>query len=132
MTLDPGFAKFAELTAAKRELEAELAGLKSELAELNERLPDLMVEQGIDKITVDGYTLYPSSRNWARAKAGSEQALKDALEARGFGDIVKPNSVSLSALWNDYDGGDEGVPEWLSEITEINTKITLKARRAAK
>lgn len=115
--------KRVQLQKRKRELEAELRKVNGQIAQEDEVLIDRMTHDGAQSLNVEGMTLYLRLRRSAKLRDGATIAdAKAALEELGYGDIVKPYTQSVTALFNEWADAGEEAPKQLSalyEITEI-------------
>ena len=97
------------LTRRKKEIDTELKEIEREIRFLGPQIVEDMIDNEMQKLTIDGATVYLRTQLWARATRDdpdSEYASEfeqeracEALEAAGLGDLVKPrfNVHSLSA-----------------------------------
>lgn len=80
-------------------LEDQAKELRAEIAQKEETLYNLMIEQGVGKLNVDGKTLSPTLQYWASIPDNLKDAGFLQLEALGMGSHIKRtvNSQTLSA-----------------------------------
>lgn len=132
--------RFAELETRKKELEAELNEVKKELDEIggeNGYLLDQMIQAGVEKLNVNGRTLYIHRQLWAGAVDGDYDAACDGLEEAGLGDYVQRrfNVHSLSAYFRErYNEDDviepeEIIPEPLKGKVSLIEKVKIRSRK---
>ena len=100
---------YASKTAERKEMEAIVASLKSELATIEAELLEEFAEAGVVRETVEtpygNFNVGPRSQLWASAPDGSGAEGKDyakgceALRAVGWGDFVQErfNTMTLSS-----------------------------------
>ena len=135
--------QFNTLYRRKMGLQADLDRLKTELAELDEKIQEEFLRDGVDKITINGHTTYTSSTIWAKYGKGNKALVIDALERTPDAkDLVGKsfNSQRLSAYvrervkeWEEQpdDQRDEHpLPKTLRDIVEWTEKTTVKVRSA--
>ena len=135
--VDGDFAKlreFVQLTERKRELEKELADVKEALVDLEAEVLRIFESQGIERITVDGMTLFLRRELWAskREDVSWEEACRKLVEA-GFGEYVSPrfSTQSISALIRERENdGLPPVPEGLEDVLQVSEKYRVGARAA--
>lgn len=128
--------RFAELKKRIDKLEEELGPLKDEYEQLADPDGAMMrefMQSGLQRLSVDGVTIYLHRQVWAKAVAGTDAAC-DALVASGDGVYVKPgyNHQSVSArvreLYGDGMDPDWQPPEWKGVIDAVEV-YKLKAVR---
>jgi len=124
--------RFVALEERRRQLEAEVETLKTEAAELEQRLLPQFEQEGFEKITVDGRTVYVERRLWAKAKDGDKAAVCKALKRARLGDYVEEtfNTNSLSAYVRELDREERPLPPSLREVLEVSEVFKLKTRRS--
>lgn len=93
---------YAEADQKKRAAELALKEAKAVMEELEPMLLDAMAEEGIDRISINGVTYYPTRRMYVGpdTEAGFDKiAVASVLKAVGLGTFVKSdyNTNSLSA-----------------------------------
>lgn len=108
------------LLKISKELDEELKKVKSAMAELEPQVLDHFAEHGIDKITIDGVTLYPKSQIWASVPSDALESLRIA----GHEDLIeeKVNSSRVSALIREMvkeipDRDIDKLPEWCKDLS---------------
>lgn len=119
-------ARFVAKTKRRKELEEELSTIKEELEGLESTLRQQFAQGGVQRITVDGMTVY--LHRAVRAKYADKAAAVQALLDSGHDDYVKPdfNFNSVSSLISDLTGAkDKGrialdldglPPEWAGRL----------------
>lgn len=139
---DADVKKFIKLTLKKRQHEEDAEELGKQIAELEAKLMASFQERGVDRVSMDGSTVYLDRKLWAGAENGDSQATCAALEAAGLGDFVKPgfNTSQLSSWVRELEkaGGkqlpqDEVkglLPEALRAFVRITEKFALRVRKA--
>jgi hypothetical protein len=127
--------EYARLRAERGELEDRLAALKAKLEELEPLALDYFQEHGVDRLSLDGVTLYLRREVWAGKCEGvtADQAV-DALHRFGFEDFAQPrvNYQGLSALFREREreeGIEGAVPEALREVFQAVESYRIGARR---
>lgn len=123
--------EYAELSKEKRKIEADLERIKNRLAEIEPMLLDMWAEAGLNKITVDGVSMFIHTQLWAGVADGAtrEDAV-NGLKAAGLGDFVTENynSNSLSAYFREQaKNGDMEAIE-LPEGIKLTEKFSIRTR----
>lgn len=123
--------EFAALSRKKRKVEAELDRIKTRLAEIEPVLLDIWAASGLNRITVDGVSMFIHSQLWAGIAEGytREQAV-DGLKAAGLGDFVTENynSNSLSAFFREQVKNDINEIPALPEGIKLTEKFSIRTR----
>lgn len=127
--------EYATLTAAKRAHKAELEVIQDRLDELEQRIFDEMVQDGVSTTRVevpDGtFTLYPYSRLWARAKDGDYEAACRWLKRIGWGDLVekKFNTNKMSATMRELVANEHPFPKGYQKYLEVTEDFKIGVKR---
>jgi len=128
--------KYVQLIERKRHLDDDLKATKEELAVLEEYIMENMLSSGVQKTTMDGYTVYIQRQLWASGANGPE-ALHQALMDEGYSELIEPkvNSNRLCALVREYDAypnfphDEQGLPILPGDLkTAINIIEQYKVR----
>lgn len=131
--------RYVELVKRKREIEAELRAVKTELGEgdggpgrVEKAALDWMVENGMQSVRVDGMTLYVNRQLWAGPTDGDYHAACEALKSAGLGDLVQErfNVQTLSSWVRERDKDGEPLPAAFAGRIEVAEVFRLGARRA--
>ena len=130
--------RWTELDIEKRQLEARLEEVKAELKSLNEPIMTYFAENGIDRITVNGRTVY--QKRTIRASCGGEvDIVAEELTRIGKGELVKQavNANTLSAFVREFDEGNMSaeeiaarLPGNLGNLINITEMFEITARKA--
>lgn len=124
---------YLELTERRRELEDRLAAVKAEAAEVERDVLDGFAADGIDRMTVDGRTVYLHSQIWASRPEGVEtEDVVAALHSAGLGHMVNErySSQTISAYLRDLEREGEELPPALVGRLEPTVKFSARVRRA--
>lgn len=127
--ITPSTRDYVRMTREKRELDAASRKLGEALAEMERQMLDAWVEDGRQSETVDGYTAYLSSRQWARPRDGDRSRVVSVLGALGMGDMVTYNTQSLSAWFKERESSGEEVPGTLAEVVDLSTEHSINVRK---
>lgn len=126
------FHRAVELRNEKAELEAKLKKVKDELAVVEERIIETMIQTGFEGGRFSGTTIYTYNDVRASAKAGQMERLCGIMRELGFGDIVKEriNGNTLTSTIKSImeTDGDE-LPEELREVLNIMVKPKVGYRK---
>jgi len=118
------------LQGEKRDLQDRLKQVESEIAVVEERLLDEFSRAGLQKLTMDGHTLYLHRQAWARPRDGETLRAIDALVANGYGDFVVLGTQKVSSLFRGEPQDVEGLPPEIREAFEVYENVSIRARRA--
>ena len=131
--------RMADLQATKKRLEAELRGVKSEIADIQQQSLNELTAAGVERLPMvfdDGssITLYVHSQTWARPAGGPENrpAVIEALKEEGLSDLLKTdfNVTKLSAWVREMrERGDE-IPERLLAVLDLEPTVEVRARQS--
>lgn len=120
--------RYVELTTQKRGMEAEMRKLNDELSKLQEIILEDFTESGMNKCSVDGMTLYLSEIQ--TVKVIDKTALRQALLANGFEDLLSCNANTLRSLVNSYEEeAGKPLPEDIAAAVERDSVFRLNARK---
>lgn len=124
--------RFVALEERRRQLEAEVDAVKAEAAQLEELLLPQFEQAGLERVSIDGRTVYIERKLWAKAKDGDKAAVCKALKRCRLGDYVEEtfNTNSLSAYVRELDREDRPLPPNLREVLEISEVFKLRTRRS--
>lgn len=139
------YKRWVELENEKIGLEAQLDGVKAEMAGLEPRILEAMVDSGVARISVDGRTLFTNRSLYAAPAEGKARPdVVAALKTADLGDFVSENynANSLSAYVRevaDAAGGrgvvslesiHDNLPEALRGVLTIVEKFSVRSRKA--
>lgn len=120
-----------------KELEAQVKGVKEEANELEQRLLDEFAQESVNRITVDGTTVYLRTQRFASiAEGATKEDLVDALEA----DSHSRGLVARNFNWNSVhayvrelvgEDGSEPLPEQLQGIVKVTETFNLRTVNSA-
>lgn len=140
---DADVKRFIALVGKKRRHEEQAEELAGQIAELESKLMASFVERGVDRVTMDGQTVWIDRKLWAGAENGDSQATCAALAEAGLGDFVKPgfNVQQLSSWVRELekaagrklpqDQVKDLLPEPLRPFVRITEKYNLRVRKAS-
>ena len=93
-----------ELRRRKKALKAQEKEINKELETLDEQIMESMIDEGFDKIPVDGVTLYPQRKIWAGLegdRAAAVEAIYNSPEEFGLRATLTSNAQSISKAVRD-------------------------------
>ena len=124
--------RFVALEERRRQLEAEVETIRAEATELEQRLLPQFEQEGFEKISIDGRTVYVERKLWAKARDGNKAAVCKALKRARLGDYVEEtfNTNSLSAYVRELDREERPLPPSLREVLEVSEVFKLRTRRS--
>jgi hypothetical protein len=124
--------RFVALEERRKELEGEIDRIKAQAAELESALMPQFEQAGIERVSVDGRTVYIERKLWAKAKYGDKAAVCKALKRCRLGSFVEEsyNSNSLSGLIREWDSEEKPLPPSLREVLEVSEVFRLRTRRS--
>lgn len=123
---------FIELETRKRELKEELERLEAEKAEIEQSLLKHFEESGIQKVSMNGMTVYLHRQIWASAKEGNKEALCNALKKSPLKDLVyiTYNSNKLSAIVREYESEGKSLPRSIADLIEVTEQFSIRLRKS--
>jgi hypothetical protein len=124
--------RFVALEERRRELEAEIDIIKAEAAELEQRLLPQFELSGMERVSIDGRTVYIERKLWAKAKDGDKVAVCKALKRCRLGDYVEEtfNTNSLSAYVRELDREERQMPPTLAAVLDVSEVFKLRTRKS--
>lgn len=121
---------FIQLEQRRRQLEAEIGTIKAQSAELEASLLPQFEQAGMERVSIDGRTVYIERKLWAKPKEGDKQAVCKALKRARLGDYVQEsyNSNSLSAYIRELDREGRSLSPGLAKVLEVSEVFKLRTR----
>jgi len=125
--------EYVELSARKRELKAELSQVTDQMAGLEGEILELFERGGVDRLTINGTTLYVHRQLWAHAKDGDKPRAVAALQAAGMDEFVTFNTQSVSALFREADRDKDAmiIPAEVRNAFETTENVGLRTRKGS-
>ena len=124
--------RFVALEERRKQLEDEVDGIKAEAAELESALMPQFEQAGIERVSIDGRTVYIERKLWAKAKDGDKPAVCKALKRCRLGDYVEEtfNTNSLSAYVRELDREGKPLSPALASVLDVSEVFKLRTRRS--
>lgn len=124
--------RFVALEERRRQLETEVDSIKAEAAELEGRLLPQFEQSGMERVAIDGRTVYVERKLWAKAKDGDKPSVCKALKRCRLGDYVEEtfNTNSLSAYVRELDREGRQMPPSLVAVLDVSEVFKLRTRRS--
>lgn len=133
--------RFVELDRRIKAHEDEIETLKEKRRALEERLIDNMTQAGLQRVTVDGVTVYIDRKLWAGANGEGMPALVAALREEGLDEMVTESAGAqrLSAWVREHDPQKcdspevvvSRLPERIRPFIRVSEVYKLCARKAS-
>ena len=123
--------RMVEIDGQIKKLEANLKALKQEKARLTEIILDYWLEAGVNKMTIDGNTMYCHTRTFAVTPKGREAAI-EILKQSEHADIVREdvNMQTLAALVRELNETTGSLPPEWEGVIEIGGEMSIKIRKS--
>ena len=124
--------QFVALEERRRTLEAEIDTIRAEATELEQRLLPQFEQSGLERVAIDGRTVYIERKLWAKAKEGDKAAVCKALKRCRLGDYVEEtfNTNSLSAYVRELDREERQLPATLAAVLDVSEVFKLRTRKS--
>lgn len=120
------------LKEVKKEYEAKVKDLTTEIESLDRELSDAMAEAECERFSRNGSTFYLNSRLFASPASGLKDAMIFALKENGYGDIVTEtvNANTLASFIKEQMAiNGDVVPAWLADKVNIHEKVSVGIRK---
>lgn len=125
--------RLKSLQAEKKELEAQVKALGTELAAIDLQLSDAMTEAEVNRFSRNGNTFYLKSRLFASPVAGRKDEMMQALKENGYGSLVTEtvNANTLASFIKEQrELTDEEIPPWLAGTVSTFEKVSVGIRKS--
>jgi len=122
-----------ELRERKRAIKGSLDEVDARIKFLTPRILDEFSRSGVQRITVDGRTIYQTAKVWvSRAEGVLPDDFHDLLREEGLGSLVKEgvNSQTISAWYREQRDLGEPIPDRLAEALKVSEVSDLGVRKA--
>lgn len=124
--------RYVELRRRQKELEAEAKAIKDEADALEQSLLEDFASEGLDRMTVDGNTVYLHRQLWAKvANDVSRSEVVSAMKEAGASHFVHEtyNHQTISAWLRELESEGEELPAELQGLIEGHERYSLRVRR---
>ena len=112
------------------DLQGKLSRLKERRGQLEPHIMQDLIDNNIDKITMNGRTIYIHTRYFAKisSKTNAIKALKEA----GFDEYINEgyNTTSLNALIAEMVRGETPMPPEFGDAIKPDSKLTIRSTKA--
>ncbi len=126
--------QYAELTAEKRRLTAELEEVKKNLSQMEQHLLDRFGAEGVSQMRVDtdegSFTVFPKRQIWAGIEEGQKLAAIEVLEKLGLKELLSPNYQSLSSYVREHEEMGVDLPAEFEGVIAVREVFSLAVRKA--
>lgn len=125
--------EYTKLNRRKRELEAELDAVKEQKAKVEERLLEEFSLDNVDRITLDGHTVYLHRQVWAALEEGAtKEDVIEGFRAAGLEHFVSEtySHQTVSAWLRELEREGEELPEELDGLLGTSEKFSVRVRRS--
>jgi hypothetical protein len=137
--------QWMSLDERKRQLKADLDEVNAQLDEIDDAVTNEFIANGIDKVSIDGRTVYVACDRWPKVLK-DKPSLLSAMRTNGLGDFVKEdfNTQSLRGVINEWIRNyldnvpdeqrgvadvQQAIPEALREVLGVSEVYTVKSRK---
>ncbi len=123
--------RIIELKKQLDELDAQTKKLKAEFDALEPEVISYLEQEGLDRVTMDGRTVFVRRQLWASVKKDNPFAL-DILRDHGLEDFIeeKVNSQRISGFVREFDKNGEEIPDWCNDALNITEKFNVSVIKA--
>ena len=120
--------EFVALETEKAKLKSRLGEIDLRRADLSDSIKDSLLDEGIDKITIHGRTIFLKKTIWAKIESTREEVI-EALKKANLEEYVTTgfNSQSLSAYIRNQVESGEPLPEELNGHIKADEVITIRS-----
>ena len=119
--------KFVDLTRQKREINQHLKELNEQLAQLEEWVLEDLTTTGVDRMSVDGMTVY--TQNQLRCSAKNHEQLTRKLLEYGMGDLIVFGPQKLKGFIGKEADVEKLHPE-IVELLDVYVQTRVRARKS--
>lgn len=124
--------EYADLRTEIKELEAKVKELRKTAENIEGQLLNDFANEGVQRMTVDGKTLYLRREVWARrhTDVDSTDMAQALMGSERFADLVSPsvNMQSLSARVREYVQEEEDLPPEVERVVRVDEVFRLGVR----
>lgn len=123
--------RIIEIKKQLDELDAQSKKLKAEYEALEPEVIQYLEQEGLDKVTMDGRTVFVRRQLWASVNKENPFAL-DILREQGLGDFIeeKVNSQRISSYVREFEKNGQEIPAWCREALTLTEKFNVSIVKA--
>ena len=112
-----------ELTAEKGRLRSQLSEIEKRLAAAKERVAEQFIEDGTQRVTRDGYTVYISKQLSCKARPGVDYCdIADGLKREGFPHLVSISHMGLKSVIREANEAGIAYPHTVRNMMNVSTR----------
>jgi hypothetical protein len=113
--------KYNSLTLQKRDLQAQLRDIDEQLKPLEDRVLNELIEEGVQRLNVDGVTTYIRHDIYPSYPQGKEEAVKLLKRSRNYRSLVQEtvNHQTLCSALRELDGNLPRNWQGILETTDV-------------
>ena len=116
----------------KKELDAQVKELGSEIERLDLALSDAMTEAECERFSRNGTTFYLNTRLFASPMAGRKEDMFQALKSNGYAELVTEtvNANTLASFVKEQkELNNDEIPDWISSVVSVFEKVSVGVRK---
>lgn len=121
--------RYVELKKELDSVKAEESSLRQDLSALEEQITEGFIEDGVQRMTVDGKTVYLHNRKFF----GFLPELKEqgvAAAVQFWPHLRTVNAQSLQAALSEYEDAEGDIPDELKGLVKQTEVVSLRVKRA--
>ena len=129
--LEARLAKWAELTEAKRGLEAELRKVQESLTKMEPALLESMADAGVKSVNINGWLVYHQREFHCNLKEGVEkEQMIEAFRAAGLTHALGMQWQTMRAISKEWAEAGEEPPQAIANLIDVGETFRLRTRKA--
>lgn len=116
----------------KKELDAQVKELGSEIERLDLALSDAMTEAECERFSRNGTTFYLNTRLFASPMAGRKEDMFQVLKSNGYAELVTEtvNANTLASFVKEQkELNNDEIPDWISSVVSVFEKVSVGVRK---
>lgn len=116
----------------KKELDAQVKELGTEIERLDLALSDAMTEAECERFSRNGTTFYLNTRLFASPVAGRKEDMFQALKSNGYAELVTEtvNANTLASFVKEQkELNNDEIPDWISSVVSVFEKVSVGVRK---
>lgn len=114
------------------ELDKQAKAARAEYRQLQEKALDYFADNGLQKLGLDGYTIYTENRTWVKVDL-EKPGTTEALNRHGLGWLIRPqvSTMALSAWYKEQADTGADLPQDLLEHFTIDDEPEIRVRKSS-